>query len=288
MMGHASNGVVLVSLAGRSARTRFFLRWWHVVLHVAKMRTAAILLGLAVWLTATTGQPAPRPVTGRRFVVALDPGHGGSNTGCHGHRVEEKELTLRLAIELRDELARRLPRAQVVLTRVGDDTMTLAERTATANRVGADVLLSIHANASMAHDQTGFETFVLAPEIAEFDATAGQGRGREVGAVERSSPVGAMLRELEYQTNRRRAAELATSIQRQQAVRFPARANRGVRPGPFDVLMGAAMPAVLTEVGFLDHREEGADLMRPDVQAQIVDGLAEALVEYYRNLVRTD
>ena len=251
------------------------------------MRCRSAIFALLVWSFAAEVQPAPRPVAGRSFVVVLDPGHGGSNTGCrHADGVhEEKGLTLAVAVALQKRLSQRLPAARVVLTRSGDITMTLAERTAMANRIGADLLLSIHANASPRHDQTGFETFVLDPAIAELDAAATAARAQAVGEPRQADPLATMLAELEYATNRRRASRLAAGIQRNQAARFPARVDRGVRPGPFDVLMGAKMPAVLTEIGFLDNVSEGAELLREPTQDQLVDGLADALVDYYRDVV---
>ncbi len=224
-------------------------------------------------------------------MIVVDPGHGGSNVGCVNvdGTYPEKRLTLEVATALRVALAGRLPRAEVYLTREVDGTGTLAERTALANELGADLLVSIHANASPGHDQTGFETFVLDGKIGRIDVLATAARDEHAASaagVSGSDPVGLMLRELRLMTNQRRSGQLAAAIQRQQAARFPQRVNRGVRQGPFDVLMGAQMPAVLTEIGFLDHAGEGESLRSAAVQRRIADGLADAIVDYYRQLAR--
>jgi N-acetylmuramoyl-L-alanine amidase len=220
----------------------------------------------------------------------LDPGHGGENHGCRspGGDVEEKEVTLELAVELRARLAERLPHARVVLTRDDDRSMTLADRVALANEVDADVFVSLHVNASESRTQHGFESYVLdarastlqaaATAMRENDGTSA-GRPAEVMAT---SMATSMVRQLQLAGNRERAARLAQAIQRGQSTRFPARLDRGVKQAPFDVLMGATMPAVLFEAAFLDNVDEGTLLIDPDARARMVDGLAEALVTYYR------
>jgi N-acetylmuramoyl-L-alanine amidase len=83
-----------------------------------------------------------------------------------------------------------------------------------------------------------------------------------------------------------RAAGFAKLVQQEQAERFPERVDRGVKQGAFDVLLGARMPAVLFEAGFLDHPEEGSRLLDAGGRALVVEGLAEAVVEYYREHAR--
>ncbi len=230
----------------------------------------------------------PVPVVERSFVVALDPGHGGSNSGCAAFdgAVREKEVTLAMAQELQAALQRRLPHATVVLTRSGDETVTLAERVARANAVGADLLISLHANASSGGPQTGFETYILDVSLADWDA-ARSARATEVtGDGATRAHAATMLRELALLGHRARAAGFARRVQQEQAQRFPERLDRGVKQAAFDVLLGAHMPAVLFEAGFLDHPQEGSRLLDPGQRALVVDGLAEAVVDYYREHAR--
>jgi N-acetylmuramoyl-L-alanine amidase len=231
----------------------------------------------------------PVPVVERPFVVALDPGHGGSNSGCAAFdgSAREKDVTLALAQELQASLQRRLPHATVVLTRSGDETVTLAERVARANAARADLLISLHVNASSTGPQTGFETYILDARLAEHDAarTARAGQPAAAGDATRAHAV-AMLGELALLGHRARAAGFARRVQQEQAERFPQRLDRGVKQGSFDVLLGARMPAVLFEAGFLDHPDEGPRLLDAGGRALVVDGLTEAVIDYYRDHAR--
>ncbi len=229
----------------------------------------------------------PVPTVERPFVVAIDPGHGGSNGGCTAFDgvVHEKELTLAMAQELRVALQQRLPHARVVLTRSGDETVTLAERVARANASGADLMISLHANASGGGPQTGFETYVLDAALAEREAARTSAATATPGKAAHAQ-AHTMLRELELHAHRARAMGFARRVQQEQAERFPVRTDRGVKQAAFDVLMGATMPAVLFEAGFLDHPEEGARLLDHGQRGLVVDGLADAILDYYREHAR--
>lgn len=253
------------------------------------LRRRDALFALPLLLAAGRAAAAPRPLVERPFVVVLDAGHGGDNLGCasaDGH-VREKHFTLGLALELEARLAERLPHAEVLLTREGDQGMTLAERVAIANETDADLFLSIHANASPGRSQSGFESYVLEARASGQEAARTAQRENQGGDRKGASrDAAAIVTELRRAAHREAAARFAATIQRAQAARFPTRLDRGVRQAPFDVLMGANMPAVLFEAGFLDHPEEGALLQDPASRAQIVDGLVEAIVAQYREHAR--
>lgn len=225
----------------------------------------------------------------QRFVVVIDPGHGGHNHGCDAAAdgIEEKEVTLAMAGELAESLRARIDGATILLTREDDVWMSLADRVAFANEMQADVFISLHANASESKTQHGFETYVLDARASSLDAarTARRENDAELAAPtsKAANPeVEMMVRQLELAAHRQDAVRLATAIQAEQAARFPLRRNRGVRQAPFDVLMGARMPAVLFEAGFLDHPEESALLLDASARAPVVDGLVDAFVAYYR------
>ncbi len=235
----------------------------------------------------------PRPVVNRDFVVALDPGHGGENHGCVAAdgELEEKAVTLATALALREALHDRLPHVQVVLTRETDVSLTLAQRVAIANAAGADAFISVHANASESRAQHGFETYVLDARASSLDAARTARRENDAGFSEPSSgeeapEVATMLRQLEMASQRAAAGRLAKSIQAHQRTTFPDRVDRGVRQAPFDVLLGARMPAVLFEAGFLDHPTESELLISDGGRTKVVAGLADALVDFYRQQVR--
>ncbi len=237
-------------------------------------------------------RPSVQPTLGRPFVLVVDPGHGGDNAGCLAFDgALEKQVTLLMALELQAELARRLPHARVVLTREEDITLPLQRRVEIANAVEADAFISLHANASPDATQQGFETYVLDAKASGLEAARTARRENDEaladpGSAEAEPEVSMMVRQLELTAQRAAAARFAQKIQRAQAVRFPDRIDRGVKQGPFDVLMGARMPAVLFEAAFLDHVEEGKLLREDETRARMVEGLAEAVVEHYRELAR--
>lgn len=250
------------------------------------LRQLAAFALFAALFAPAAAMAAPRPVVQRPITIVLDPGHGGQNHGCAATTdgIEEKQVTLWIAADLQAELAQRLPHATVVLTRDADRSMTLAERVSIANAREADVFVSIHANASESKTQHGFETYVLDARASSLEAarTAMRENAGTAGRPKAAAEAASMVRQLELLAHRERAARLAQTIQQAQAQRFPDRLDRGVKQAPFDVLMGAQMPAVLFEAGFLDNAQENSTLIDEAARAKVVDGLADALVEFYR------
>jgi N-acetylmuramoyl-L-alanine amidase len=208
--------------------------------------------------------------------VVLDPGHGGSNLGARGvgTNLQEKHLTLELA----NLVAARLREhgIDVTLTRTADRTLTLRQRVEIANKVPADVFVSIHANASPTRTQRGFETFMLTARGVDVD-----GRALRADTSTRRPGVGGdialVLDDLERGAVQWESAELASRMQKALRARRGADGDRGVRQDAHHVLLGATMPAVLVEVGFIDHPIEGRQLAEPAIQAQIAGAIAEAI-----------
>ena len=208
--------------------------------------------------------------------VVIDPGHGGSNPGALGASgIHEKDLTLAIARDVQSKLLAQGVDAR--LTRDRDRTMTLRQRMADANEWPADILVSIHANASPTRTQRGYETYVLTPAAVDVDAralrsdtpTPRPGVDREVGL---------MLDDVERGAAQWEAADLATSIQENLRAVRGATGDRGVRQDAQHVLLGATMPAVLVEVGFIDHPIEGQELVDAALQEKLADAIARAIV----------
>ncbi len=263
------------------------------------MNRRDFLLGLSA-IAAGTGlvRPsralaAPKPVIEQRFRLVIDPGHGGENLGCRAHQggIHEKQVTLVLAQTLAGRVVELMPHAEVLLTREHDETLHLSQRVGFANACEADLFLSLHCNASPRADQTGFETFLLDVDASGSDAALTAQRENDEGfarprSAEADGDVTMMLRELGMSEHRKRAGHYARAIQREQAKRFPDRSDRGVRQARFDVLMGARMPAVLHEVGFLDHADESALLLHDDGREAIIEAIAQATLSYFNEVVR--
>jgi N-acetylmuramoyl-L-alanine amidase len=228
----------------------------------------AMLLVLA---TIPTAIAAPGKV-----VVVLDPGHGGSNLGAASAvpHVHEKQLTLQIAVAVAARL--RDHGIDVRLTREGDRTLTLRQRVEVADHVRADLFVSIHANASPARTQRGFETFVLTTKGIDIDARALRS-DTTTPRPEVDPATASVLDDIERGAAQWEAADLAARIQRALRDRRGDDGDRGVRQDSDHVLLGATMPAVLVEVGFIDHPIEGKELAEVAVQMRIADAIAEAI-----------
>lgn len=228
------------------------------------------MLGLLVASARAHAAPATSKI------VVLDPGHGGSNGGTRGQGLNEKQVTLAIANQVAVRL--RAQGVQVALTRTTDRTLTLRQRIATAVKVPADLFISIHANASPTRTQRGYETFVLTPRGVDVDGRALRSDTQTTRANV-DPEIGHMLDDIERGSSQWESADLAARMQRSLRQRRGADGDRGVRQDSQHVLLGATMPAVLVEVGFLDHPVEGKEIATPEVQAQLADAIAEAILE---------
>ncbi|MGH7310704.1 MAG: N-acetylmuramoyl-L-alanine amidase family protein, partial [Candidatus Rokuibacteriota bacterium] len=219
--------------------------------------------------------------------IVLDAGHGGQDTGAVGPSgLTEKELVLDVTRRVAKLVEEQL-KIKVLLTRDDDNFVTLRDRTTMANRARADLFVSIHANAHR-HAVSGVETYFLSSEAT--DNAARQLAALENSVVELEAPsprarpdfVKAILWDLaqsEFQTESSRLAEIVQDSMT-QALRMP---NRGVKQAGFYVLGGAAMPAVLIEVGFVSNPQEERRLRDSRYRDEIARAIVAGLVEYRRH-----
>jgi N-acetylmuramoyl-L-alanine amidase len=198
-------------------------------------------------------------------VVALDPGHGGSDEGARGrvHGLKEKDLNLDVARRIRSKIANSGYRA--VMTRETDRTMSLDERPRRARALGADLFVSIHFNAGP-RTAEGVETFILTPR--GFRTTDG-------GSVSTAT----------YAAHRFNGANrvLGHAIQRRLRVSSQA-TDRGLRHARFSVLRGIQCPAALVEGGFLSHARTEGLLRDPAYRDRIAQGIADGINDYLRGV----
>lgn len=221
-------------------------------------------------------------------VVVLDPGHGGRSDGARGSTgTLEKELVLSVADKLKVLLEERLG-VKVVLTRTADYYVGLKERTAIANNNRADLFVSIHANASFRKEIEGFETYYLS--FAATDKAAGEfalEENRALG-VTGSRGEGALLEAILWDMAQAdflsQSGQVAARIQKGMVGSLSG-SDRGVRQAPLAVLMGARMPAVLVEIGFISNPEQEIRLNRSSHQDRIASALFEAIADYNRSLM---
>ncbi len=223
----------------------------------------------------------PEPVPVELWVLVIDPGHGGEDTGAvGGGGLKEKDVTLALGLALRRELELRSD-IVVVMTRTRDVAMLPAERAALANRSGADVFIALHINSWTGRSVSGYETFYYGnPSDEHVEALTSMEGAAEAEAAR--SRDGDPLSPWERRQYHRRASRALAELVQSELVSRPAlkAVDRGVKQGQFGVLRLTRMPAVLVELGFISNPEEEARLRSEEARRTIVEALADSLLAY--------
>jgi len=234
---------------------------------------------------ASRARQAAMPLT----TIVLDAGHGGHDSGAVGPGgLMEKELVLDVTRRVARLLQHRL-QVKVLLSRDADHFITLKDRTSFANRAGADLFVSIHANAHRVAASEGVEVYFLSSEatdnaarqLAAAENSVVQLEKPSSGRTGRSEIVRTMLWDLaqaEFQIESSRLAETVLDSM-SQALRIP---NRGVKQAGFYVLGGAAMPAILVEIGFVTNPKEARRLKSAKYRDEIARAIFTGLADYKR------
>ncbi len=248
------------------------------------MRGALLLLALA-----------PSWALARQPVVVVDPGHGGPNTGAVGSgAMVEKELALELSRKVKAALAKRLD-AKVVLTREKDVALPLSERVALANAARPDLFISVHANSMPTQKQRerteGIETFFLSASASDDEARKTAAReNEELPGHEKArhdDTLAFILADLQRSEAHVDSSRAAYAVH-QKLIAATGAADRGVQQAPFYVLMGVESPAILVEVGFISHPEEGKRLADPKYQQKLADAIADGVAAFLREVASRD
>lgn len=225
--------------------------------------------------------PRVRDLPGIHTIV-LDPGHGGPNSGAiSSNGLAEKDITLPIAIRLKAALESAMP-VRVILTRDRDAELELDARAAIANQNKADLFISLHVNSSYGRTAHGAETFFLSLQASD-DIAA------EIAAMENASSGGStesplddldlILWDLAQSHHLSESQRFARFVQEELNGALGL-TDRGVKQAPFRVLRGAAMPAVLVELGFLSNPSEERKLEDSAYRTQLVDALVRATLRY--------
>jgi N-acetylmuramoyl-L-alanine amidase len=237
---------------------------------------------------AAPGTPPPEPPPlldlvppGSLRTVVIDPGHGGSDDGARGPAGStEKQVTLSVARRLKAALEGRLG-VRVILTRDGDGAVGLDERAAVANNNKADLFISLHANASVRPVASGAEVFFLS--LQEYGVEA----QRAANAPRESLPVfGGGTRDIEVvqwrfaQARHIHRSEVLAKIVESALRERIALTPRSLQQAPFRVLVGANMPAVLVEMGFMTNPQQETQLTSDAYQNEVVQALVESVVQF--------
>lgn len=218
-------------------------------------------------------------------LIVLDAGHGGKDAGAVGNGYYEKNIVLQVALKTGKIL--KDMGYQVAYTRSSDKFINLRDRTKMANDKAASLFISIHANAapnlSKAKSMSGIETFFLSPARSErsMNAAALENKSdiEEMNHFSKTAFLNFLNREKIILSNKLAIdiqANLLNSIKSKYQV-----ADGGVREAPFWVLVGALMPAVLIEVGYISHPSESKKIASDDYQSALARGIAKGIEDYF-------
>jgi N-acetylmuramoyl-L-alanine amidase len=228
-------------------------------------------------------QPVVRPSQSPVKRIVIDPGHGGRDPGAIGPSgLMEKDVVLRIAKRLKRKLKAR--GYEVFLTRERDVYLSLEERTAIANTRKADLFVSVHANASRKRRARGIETYIL--NFPSDEETMELAARENAISTKKLTDLQIILYDLMVSANLNESDRLAHHVQRSMSHSLnhgrSTRWDRGVKQGPFIVLMGARMPAILVEVSFISNRWEERRLKSRKYRDKIAAAIAEGLTTYLR------
>ena len=218
--------------------------------------------------------------------VVIDPGHGGHDKGSIGPGgLLEKELVLDVAQRLGKLIEERLG-SEVIYTRDDDRFIPLESRTEMANENKADLFLSIHANSSPFPGVSGIETYYLnfSSTREAMDLASRENAGSQKSIHELSEIIEKITKHDKAEESREFAGKMQTALY-SAAVRSNAAArNRGVKKAPFVVLIGATMPSILVEIGFVSNSREETLLKRPEHRQKLAEALYHGLSRYAETL----
>ena len=256
------------------------------------VRRAVSSLDVAALLRPSGSEPLPAvafdagrvdaavfPLGVRRIV--LDPGHGGENLGTTTPGgLEEKFLTLDIATRVREVLE--AASFEVVMTREGDESMTLEERAELANRKRADIFVSIHVNWFEGNRDSGIETYYLGPTDDPFLTRLAANENGHSGhtMAEMRELLDGIYAGVRLDKSQDLAREIHDALYGSLSRVNPQLRDRGVKTAPFLVLVDTDMPAVLAEVAALSSQAEAAMLEKSLYREYIADSLAAGIISY--------
>ena len=228
---------------------------------------------------------------GKVKTLVIDPGHGGDKPGALGKHCQEKELTLSIAKKFGKLVEDNYPDVKVIYTRTTDADVTLAERANIANRNKADLFISIHINSHPTSVPVGMETYVMGlsrsranmevakKENADILLEEGYKDNSDYDGFDPNSPESNVMLAMYQNAYIDKSLNFAQFTQEQYKTAIKT-TNRGVKQAEFFVLYKTAMPAVLTEVGFISNPAEEAYMMSDEGQATIAVCLLNAFANY--------
>lgn len=218
--------------------------------------------------------------------IVLDPGHGGKDPGTIGPKgLKEKDIVLRVAKKLAPIIRKKIG-CEVILTRDRDVFVPLEERTAIANSREGDLFISIHVNAAPSRNTKGIETYVL--DLATNKDAMRVAALENATSSRQLSDLQSILMDLIQNSNINESVKLAEYVQDSMVTglnrQYRGVNNLGVKKAPFIVLIGAQMPAILTEIAFLSNPDEAKRLQSDKYLNSIADQISGGVSRYINTL----
>jgi N-acetylmuramoyl-L-alanine amidase len=245
---------------------------------------------------ADSALPAKRNTTGDRSMIrvlglkvgriVLDAGHGGHDTGTVGPEgLREKDLVLDVAKRLGSLIEDRMG-SEVVYTRSDDTFIPLERRTEIANEAKADLFLSIHANSSPVRTAAGVETYYLSFTTSKtaLDLAARENAASTETVYDLQDILQKIALNDKVDESRDFAARVQTALFALSARNNKAAKDRGIRKAPFVVLIGASMPSVLAEIGFISNAHDESTMKKAEYRERIAEALYKGVSSYASTL----
>lgn len=241
---------------------------------------------LAVLIFSPQAQAASHK---NEMVVVIDPGHGGEIPGARGRFAVEKDVVLQVSKKVGEAVVKAHPDVELIYTRSTDTAVSFDDRSSIANRLGADLFISIHANADKERTGMGTETWVMGLDKTEKNMEVAMMENAEVvyedgyetkyEGFDPNSPESFIMFSFMQNTHMEQSLYFASLVENEFTTR-DRRKSRGVKQGPFLVLWRTNMPSVLIEIGFISHREEEKYISSEHGQNEIAQAIAAAIGEY--------
>jgi N-acetylmuramoyl-L-alanine amidase len=244
-----------------------------------------------------TALPARRNSSGDRSMIrvlglkvgriVLDPGHGGHDTGTVGPEgLREKDLVLDVAQRLGRLIETRMG-SEVIFTRSDDTFVPLERRTEIANEAKADLFLSIHANSSPLRSAAGVETYYLnfTTSRSALELASRENSGAQMSVYDLQGLLQKIALKDKVEESREFASRVQTALYTLSAKSTDARSkDRGVKKAPFVVLIGASMPSVLAEIGFVSNARDESVMRREEYRERTAEALYKGISSYANSL----
>ncbi len=221
-------------------------------------------------------------------VVVIDPGHGGKDPGAIGiDKVKEKEITLAIALKLGEIIKKEMPDVKVIYTRKDDSFVDLYKRGKIANENNGKLFISIHCNSTKKKptDANGTEVYLLRPgrtaeaiEIAETENSVIEYE-ENPDRYEKLTDENFILVSMAHSSYMKYSEKFAELLDKEFETNLELK-TRGVKQAGFYVLVGASMPSVLIETGFISNKEDAKFLKSKAGQQKYAESIFNSIKTY--------